>query len=677
MKRNFTPIPTYGLLAWLEETRIALPLKGVECRFEVSGSVASVEIDQIYHQNAPRPVDCVYSFPLPADAAVYRCEIHINDRVVRAKVEAREEARRIYREQHAVGRRAALVETERDNLFTLSLGNVQPEDVIVVRFAWFQVIDRPGREMRLSIPTCPGIRYIPGQPLLRKSSGLGTADDTDQVPDASRISPLRIDALHPDSAYFCIDGLFSLGDIESGSVSSPSHGLYVRELEGRVKVELSRDSAVPDRDFIVTWQEAKAKTLTPRGWHWIRENETFALAQLRAPEVAPTVDAFEQDVYFLVDRSGSMQGAKWQSTCAALTAFVGLLGARDRVWITLFESGFQDFAEAPMLAMEVIRDSGFRGLADIGTGGGTELLLAANHVIERIRAHSSERRATVILITDGQVGNEKEVLRVFGGLRNVTVYTFGIDTAVNDGFLKSLARQSRGQCWLRTPNDDIPGVVAGLADRLRRPVLTDLRLAGDWQTSSETLPDLHAGEVVSVTLRGRGADAVEIGGKLADGAEHRMRVEITEKGSEAIRLVWTKDRISALLASGRREEAIGLAIQANILCEGAAFIAWDEAEKVAIATETLVQPSLEPLRAGFSSVARGRSATAAAKPIRYCFHDSDPSSKLRETETPKQSKRPMETFWELKNLVREEPRDAFASRIEGWLLRYQRALEND
>ena len=35
--------------------------------------------------------------------------------------------------------------------------------------------------LRLLVPTCPGVRYIPGKPLLRSSSGRGTADDTDQV----------------------------------------------------------------------------------------------------------------------------------------------------------------------------------------------------------------------------------------------------------------------------------------------------------------------------------------------------------------------------------------------------------------------------------------------------------------------------------------------------------------
>ena len=223
------PQQPFGLIAWLEQTRVVLPLKGVECRFHVNGAVASVELDQIYHQTNTIPLDCTYTFPLPAGAAVHRCEIHNNDRVIRARVEEREIARGLHRTHKAAGRRTALVETERENLFTLTLGNVQPGDLVVVRFAWFQVLDRAGDQLRLLVPTCPGVRYIPGKPLLRAQSGRGTIGDTDQVRDASRITPPRIDELHPDAAYFSIEGRLSAADVEIRTLSSPTHGVLIRQ----------------------------------------------------------------------------------------------------------------------------------------------------------------------------------------------------------------------------------------------------------------------------------------------------------------------------------------------------------------------------------------------------------------------------------------------------------------
>ena len=176
---------SFGLIAWLEKTRVQLPLKAVECRFTVCGELLNVVIDQVFRQNNLRPLDCLYSFPLPGTAAVYQCEMHVNGRLIKARVEEQEEARRIGKEKKEAGFRTGLVEMERDNLFTLYLGNLQPNDLVVVRLAYFQTLTRLKDWTSFNIPFCPGVRYIPGAPLLRSNSGKGVVDDTDQVPDTS------------------------------------------------------------------------------------------------------------------------------------------------------------------------------------------------------------------------------------------------------------------------------------------------------------------------------------------------------------------------------------------------------------------------------------------------------------------------------------------------------------
>ena len=586
----------FGLVAWLEETRIALPLKGVECRFDVTGGVASVEIDQIFHQSHAAPLDCTYTFPLPGEAAVFRCEMHINGRVIAARVEERREAKRIFDEQKAAGRRAAMVELERENLFTLSLGNAQPGDVIVIRLAYFQTLERVSESLSLRIPVCPGIRYIPGKPLLRSLSGRGTEDDTDQVPDASRISPPRIDSLHPDAAYFSAEGRIARSDVAGDSLSSPSHPVLIHPDETSVHLAVADHGAVPDRDLVLRWKEPREAALQPRGWVCKKGDERYALVQLRAPVDVAVSANIAHDYYFLVDRSGSMGGAKWTKTCEALTAFVTLLGVSDRVWITLFESRWSDYAEAPMPAPEVLRDKGFHDLVNLGAAGGTELRPAAEHVLNKVREHSKQGAASLIIITDGQVGNERELLSRFRREAGLAVHTFGIDTAVNDAFLKALARQQNGGCWLQTPNDDIAGTVAGLADRLRRPVVTQLQVRGAWLPASPGLPGLHARETLEICLRQPAAcdPALEMTGILGSGASHVFAIQLTPSDNPALRLLWTRERIATLLADEKSSEAIALAKAHNILCEGAAFIAWDESEKVAVAQKEIYQPSATP-----------------------------------------------------------------------------------
>jgi Ca-activated chloride channel family protein len=613
MNPSKTEREAFGLIAWLEQTKISLPLKGVECAFNVCGDVVSVEIDQIFHQNSKQPLDCLYTFPLPAGAAVYRCEMHLDGRVIRARVEERERAREIAQEKKAAGHRTALVELERDNLFTLSLGNVQPRDMIVIRFAYFQTLSRLGDWTSFSIPFCPGIRYIPGVPLIRAPKGKGTVDDTDQVPDASRISPPRIDAMHPDAAYLSVEGIVEHPLNDLNDISSPSHPVFVKDGQGSSHVRIATDAAVPDCDFVLRWTELPAPQVKPMGWMTHANGDAFALLRLRAPEQVAVSENYSQDVYFLIDRSGSMEGLKWQKAVQAFREFVRGLGKDDRVWATFFESNVRDLAQAPVPAHEVLADRAVQKLEALGTTGGTELLPALKHVVSKIAIHSTERPMSLVLITDGQVGNENEILKALSQHVQLRVHVFGIDVAINDGFLQKLAAQHHGTSCLMSPQDDIVGAVARLGNRLRKPVWTSIQVQDGWQIAGQTLPDLYEGQVLSLPLKGAGsARTVTLEGKLPDGTSRTCRFDLVETSAVAVPLLWAKRRIEFHLAKGEIQEAIALAKANNIACEGAAFIAWDETEKVPVSGKEVYQPAMAPAAGGMRFVCRSMAMPAPA-----------------------------------------------------------------
>ena len=113
-----------------------------------------------------------------------------------------------------------------------------------------------------------------------------------------------------------------------------------------VEIFLPMNVAVPDRDFVLRWRRASRPDLQSIGWISSDREETYALIQLPAPDDVPT-DREGSDLYFLVDRSGSMAGEKWAKTADALIAFVKATTQHDRVWITFFESDYRDFTENP------------------------------------------------------------------------------------------------------------------------------------------------------------------------------------------------------------------------------------------------------------------------------------------------------------------------------------------
>lgn len=607
----------FGLFALTQSTRTILPLKGVECDFTVISGVVEVSMRQIFRQDNKQALNCEYLFPLPANASVYCCEADINGRTIRAQVREREEARQLAAEKKAEGFRTALVESERDNLFTLSLGNVQPQDLVIIQLKYFQTPRVLAGKPSIEIPFCPGVRYIPGKPLLRSNQGKGTADDTDQVPDASRITPVRIDNEHPDAAYIDVRGILDGRFIAEHDLVSPSHSLEVNRAGEELRVALSNKGEVPDRDFVLRWSEKTTAAIESRAWIRQTEKDSYALLEIRAPESAAG-ERGPVDFYFLVDRSGSMAGEKWEKAAEALLSCTKVLGTNDRVMVTLFESQWQDFSERPLLAREVFADKQFRTLKQVGTGGGTELEPALKHVLELAQRHSAGRLRNLILITDAQIGNEPAILELMKRAREFPVHCFGIDVALNDSLLLALCRQQGGTFHSLHPNDDIEQAVTSLGKKLAQPVLLDLRLSEGWETADASIPNLYAGQVHHVSVRASVLQSpLEIKGRSGAGQPLQIPFTVQKTNSAAPFLHWHRSRIQQCLAEGKNPEAIALSVASNLICPLTAFIAWDESEKVPVASHDLVQPCMElyDLAAPAARSLRFHSGAALAKAL--------------------------------------------------------------
>lgn len=618
MKSRNVPSEPFGLEAWLEKSRIVLPLRGLSVRADITAGFADVEVDQLFEQNNDQPLDCRYLFPLPADAAAYRCEMRVNGRVIIAKTEKRSEAIKLFKQAKARGRRAALTESERDNLFTLQLGNLQPGDIVLMRFAYLQPVQRLRERRTLRIPVNPGVRYIAGEPLLRENSGSGPVDDTDLVPDASRITTPRIAADHPDAASLHASvRLHGAGDF-TDSVSSPSHPIVVRKEGEDLLAALAIDGNLPNRDFIFTWNEKCPDAPVVRAW--LDENRR-GLLEVRLPEApANTATAPPPDVYFLLDRSGSMEGDNWTGACKALAAFVPRLHPDTRVWLALFESSVRDYESKLIRAADI--DFGAEGSAiyRIGVDGGTELVPALEHLLQKKNAHSGEHHAAVLVITDGQVGDEYGAVMAAKKL-GCPVHILGVAMSANDG-LDALAKETGGRSIFLAPGEDIAGAVERFAPVLRAPVVTGLTMPPGWTTADETpLRDLcESDDIVVPISAAKDARDLDIGGRTADGTSWSFVPERQTMAKAG--LVWARSRIRSLDASNREDEALVVAKQFNLLSSDAAFIAWDEAEQVPVAQTEIIQPALE--------VERHVSACMAPPPDKlYNVIQEDPMSMRR------------------------------------------------
>ena len=190
-----------------------------------------------------------------------------------------------------------------------------------------------------------------------------------------------------------------------------------------------------------------------------------------------------------------MAGEKWTKTAEALIAFAHAAAQNDRVWITFFESNYRDFAEKPLERDAPLRDPKFQSIAALGTGGGTELLPAAQHIMAVEQQFSTQRRSHIVLITDGQIGNEEAVLQAVSG--HALPVHCSESTMRSTKYSSASGPSTAGNHVLLSLNDDLVLCpVAILGSRLSRLSRMDLALDGGWELADTGLPDIHAGQVI-------------------------------------------------------------------------------------------------------------------------------------------------------------------------------------
>src|SRR5581483_536488 len=111
------------------------PLKHTDVQATISGPLARVTVTQEFENPFREKIEAVYSFPLPADAAVDDMTILIGDRTIRGVIKSRDEARKIFEEARRTGRVAGLLDQERPNVFTQAVTNLLPGAKLRVRIS--------------------------------------------------------------------------------------------------------------------------------------------------------------------------------------------------------------------------------------------------------------------------------------------------------------------------------------------------------------------------------------------------------------------------------------------------------------------------------------------------------------------------------------------------------------
>ncbi|MER6577012.1 VIT domain-containing protein [Nonomuraea sp. NPDC001023] len=581
------PVPDAGFGALLTE-RGNLPLDSVDVRADIAGLVAGVEVEQGFRNPFDVTLEATYVFPLPDRAAVTGFRMEADDRVVEGVLKERGQARADYDQALREGRRAAIAEEDRPDVFTIRVGNILPGERVSVRLTMSQPLPYEDGAATFRFPLVVAPRYVPGTPLDGDPAGSGVAPDTDAVPDASRITPPVLLPGFPSPVRLSLTARVDASGLDLRELAS---SLHVVEEDGHT-VRL-RPGERLDRDFILrlSFEASTSLQFDGRG--------TFALTV-----VPPALQAARapRDVVLVLDRSGSMGGWKMVAARRAAARIVDTLTAHDRFNVLTFDSVVEAAFEGLVEASDRNRYRAVEHLARVDARGGTELLEPLRRAVALLGA-PGDRERVVVLVTDGQVGNEDQILEQAGGaLSAMRVHTVGIDRAVNAGFLGRLAGLGAGRCELVESEDRLDAAMEQIHRRIGAPLVTDLSLKGlETEPGSVT----HLGSIfpgVPLRVYGRcreGAEAVTVRGTSA-GGPWEERVTGVTADSPALRAVWARAHLReledryAMGEHGLEPRIVEVSLENGVLCRFTAYVAIDTRQVAEGAPEHRVIQPVEP-----------------------------------------------------------------------------------
>ncbi|MEE8295729.1 MAG: marine proteobacterial sortase target protein, partial [Sphingomonadales bacterium] len=528
---------------------VPAPILKTDVSMEVNGLVARVKVIQSFTNATDQWVEGIYTYPLPEKAAVDRLTMVIGERRVIGKIKEKEEARKAYDQARREGRRASLVSQQRPNIFTNEVANIGPGETIIIEIEYQDQARFLDGDFELRFPMVVRPRYIPGNKLPVTPEGAGWSFDTDQVPDASRITPPILPPGYGKINPVAI-GVSLTPGFQVANLSSPSHDIDIKTSKSHFEISLKKGAVPADSDFILTWSPVPGTTPATGLFSQKIDGDYYHLLMVipRKNENEEGRKILPREVIFIIDVSGSMQGEAIRQAKAALLLALEGLKPQDSFNIIAFNNLPYDFykraipatSENIFLAKELVS----RLVAD----GGTEMSGALNIALNG--GVNLERLRQVVFMTDGAIGNEEFLFHLITeNLGDSRLFTVGIGSSPNSHFMREAAEMGKGTFTYIGNLAEVDEKMTGLFRKLESPVLKNLTVQIADYPGAEMfpakIPDVYAGGPVVVSLKtsGKLKNEIRVSGEMA-GSDWLEFIDPVKKSKDSgISALWAREKI--------------------------------------------------------------------------------------------------------------------------------------
>lgn len=434
----------------------------------INNGFARTEVRQVFHNPNQHPIDAVYRFPVPPDAALSEMSIELLDRTLRGEVVGKDRAQQIYTQETAAGNQAGLATQDGYQSFDFSVGNIPAESDATMAFVYYEP---------LQIDTGVG-RFL--YPLENGGTDDGAAFwGSTESAAAGRFSfDLSLKSLVPVSELR-VPGVPGPG-ITSGA-DGEQHVHFEAapaELSSDVVVYYKLDGEQAGRSDVVAYRPEAGG------------DGTFMLLVTPGIDLAPIEHG--TDYVYVLDFSGSMD-TKIATLKDAVKRALAKLGPEDRFRLVGFSDSAFEIAPLQTASPANVSAAG-SALDSTSLSGGTNLYAGLTNGTDQ---HDPERVTTIFLVTDG-VANEGIVqASAFDSLlreSDVRVNGFLMGNSANWPLMDVICQASGGFYAPVSNRDDILGQVQLAQNKLTHEALHEAKLSLSGVAVTDTT-DFELGKV--------------------------------------------------------------------------------------------------------------------------------------------------------------------------------------
>ena len=518
----------------------ACPLKHTFVKAEISGFLTRVRVTQEFENNFNEPIEAVYTFPLSERAAVDDMTMRIGNRTIRGQIMRREEARKVYQAAKNAGQTASLLDQERPNIFTQSVANIMPNEKIVVEISYVETLKYEDGAYEFVFPMTVAPRYNPASV---------------KEADAAKISPPVIPATR-DGHDISIEVSLNAG-VPVEEIKSKTHEIDTYNLSAAsAVVKLRNQTAIPNKDFVLRYDVSGKRIEDAVLAHRDARGGFFTL-MLSPPEKFAVEDVAPKEIVFVLDTSGSMGGFPIQTAKMAMSLALEGLYPNDTFNLITFSGDTHVLFDEPVPATPANLQKAQEFLASRAGSGGTEMMEAIK--IALAPSDAKDRMRITCFMTDGQVGNDAEIINEVKKHADARVFAFGFGDAPNRYLLDNIAKEGRGEVAYVADDEDGSNAARQFHERIRNPLLTDVSI--DWNglpvadVYPQKIKDLFSAKPVVVHGRYQKgmSGTIRLRGKVG-GQDFVREISInlpeTEAKNDVLATLWARQKIDDLLSAG-------------------------------------------------------------------------------------------------------------------------------